>query len=91
VNRVAHEVGAHHDPFGQKILEVVVAEAGQPRPQPDVGGQRGLGLQAGQVPDRITGRPRGPAQQELAVQGGAVQVQVAEPVHRVQPRAAAAA
>lgn len=63
VNGVAHEVGTHHDPFHQKIFEIVVAEAGQPRPQSDVGRQGGLGLQPGQVPDRVQGGPRGPAEQ----------------------------
>jgi hypothetical protein len=44
----------------------LVGEAGQPRPQPDVGREGGLGLQAGQVPDRVPGGPLVPAQQELA-------------------------
>ena len=73
VNGVAEQVGAHHGPFGQKVLKMLVTEAGQPRPQPDVRRERGLGLQRGQVLDRLPGGPGVPAQQQLAVQGGAVQ------------------
>jgi hypothetical protein len=72
VDGVAHEVGTHHGPFGQKIFELLMTEAGEPRPQTYVRSQRGLGLQAGQVPDRRPGRHRGPAQQQLALQRGAV-------------------
>ncbi len=42
-------------------------ETGEAGPQAYVRSQRGLGLQAGQVPDRRAGRPRVAAQQELAV------------------------
>jgi len=73
VNGVAEQVGAHHGPFGQKVLKMLVTEAGQPRPQPDVRRERSLGLQRGQVLDRLPGGPGVPAQQQLAVQGGAVQ------------------
>jgi hypothetical protein len=72
VDRVTHQVGAKHGPFGKKILQFLLTEAGQPRPQPDVRGQRGLGLQAGQVTDRVPGRHRGPVEQQLAVQRGAM-------------------
>ena len=55
-----------------------MTEAGQPRPQAYVRGQRSLGLQAGQVPDCLPGRHRRPAQQQLALQRGAVQHPQAE-------------
>jgi hypothetical protein len=80
VNGVAEQVGAHHGPFGQQVFKSFVAEAGQPRPQPDVGREGGLGLQGGQVLDRLPGGPGVPVQQQLAVQGGAVQRADAEPV-----------
>jgi hypothetical protein len=76
VDRVAHEVGTHHDPFRQKVFEVVVAEAGQPRPQPGVRHLAGLGLQARQVRDRVAGPPPQALRQQLAVQGGAVELPV---------------
>ena len=79
VDRVAHQVSAKHGPFGNKLLQLLMTEAGQPRPQPDVRGQRGLGLQAGQVPDRLQGGQRGPVEQQLAVQRGAVQRPQAQP------------
>ena len=66
VDRVAHQVSAKHGPFGNKLLQLLMTEAGQPRPQPDVRGQRGLGLQAGQMTDRLQGGQRGPVEQELA-------------------------
>jgi hypothetical protein len=88
VNRVPHQVGAYHGPFGHEVLQLLLTEAGQPRPQPDVRGQRGLGLQAGQVPDRVPGRHRGPVEQQLAVQRGAVQGAQAQAV-RGHARAAA--
>ena len=47
VDRVPHQVGTYHGPFGNKVLQFLMTEAGQPGPQPDVRGQRGLGLQAG--------------------------------------------
>jgi hypothetical protein len=72
VDGVAHEVGTHHGPFGQKIFELLMTEASEPRPETYVRSQRGLGLQAGQVPDRRPGRHRDPAQQQLALQRGAV-------------------
>ena len=81
MNRVAHEVSAHHGSFGQKIFEVFVAETGQPRPQPYVGREGGLGLQAGQVADRGQGGLLSPAQQELAGQGGPVELELVEAVH----------
>ena len=37
---VAHEVGTHHGPFGQKVFELLMTEAGEPRPE--VGGTRRL-------------------------------------------------
>jgi hypothetical protein len=72
VNGVAHLVGTHDGPFGRKIFQLLRTEAGEPRPQPDVRGQRGLGLRAGQVPDGLPGRHRGPAQKQLAFERGAV-------------------
>ena len=59
--------------FGQKVVKFFVAEAGQPGPQPHVGREGSLGLQAPQVPDRLLRGHGGPAQQELAVERGAVQ------------------
>ena len=88
VDRVAHQVSAKHGPFGNKLLQLLMTEAGQPRPQPDVRGQRGLGLQAGQVADRVQGGQRGPVEQQLAVQRGAVQGPQAQAV-RGHARAAA--
>ena len=88
VDRVTHQVGAKHGPFGQKIFQGLVTEAGQPRPQPDVRGQRGLSLQVGQVADRVPRRHRGPVEQQLAVQRGAVQRAQAQAV-RGHARAAA--
>ena len=73
VNGVAHEVSAQHGSFGQKGLKVFGTETDQAGPQAHVRGQRGLGLQASQVPDRRGGRPRVAAQQELAAERGAVQ------------------
>ena len=86
VNGVTHEMGTHDGPFGQKIFELLMTETGEPRPQAYVRGQRGLGLQAGQVLDRLPGRQRGPAQQQLALQRGAVQRPQAEPVRSHGPR-----
>jgi hypothetical protein len=88
VDGVAHQVSAKHGPFGHQVLQVLMTEAGQPRPQPDVRGQRGLGLQAGQVADRIEGRQRSPVEQQLARQRGAVQCPQVQAV-RAHPRAAA--
>ncbi len=50
---------------------------GQPGAEFDPG-QRGL-AEAGQVADRVEGGHRGPVEQELAVQGGAVQRPQAQP------------
>ena len=72
-------MSAKHGPFGNKLLQLLMTEACQPRPQPDVRGQRGLRLQAGQAADRVEGGQRGPAEQELAVQRGAVQRSQAQP------------
>ena len=58
-----------------------MAETGQPRPQPYVGREGGLGLQAGQVADRGQGGQRSAAQEELAGQGGAVELALVEAVH----------
>ena len=88
VDGVTHQVGAYHGPFGQKIPQFLMTEAGQPRPQPDVRGQRGLGLQPGQVPDRLPGGQPGAVQQQLARQRGAVQRAQAQPAG-THPRAAA--
>ncbi len=79
VDRVAHQVSAEHGPFGNQVLQLLMTEAGQPRPQPDVRRQRGLRLQAGQAADRGEGGHRGPVEQELAVQRGAVQRPQAQP------------
>jgi hypothetical protein len=73
VDRVAHEVGAEGNSFGQKIFEVLGTETGQPGLEPDVRSPRGLGLQAGQVGDGLAGGQCGRAEQELAAEGGAVQ------------------
>jgi hypothetical protein len=73
VDGVAHQMGAYHRPFGKYLFQMVRTESGEPRPQPHVRGQRRLGLHPGQVRDRLAGGQRGPAQQQLALQRGAVQ------------------
>ena len=91
MDRVAHEVGAEGNSFGQKVFEVVGTETGEPGPQADVRRQRGLGLQAGQVGEGLAGRQSGRLQQELAGEGGAVQRPGGEPVsgHGAGQRASA--
>ena len=79
VDSGAHDGGTDHRPFGQKIGEIFRAEAGKPRPQPQVGRVGGLCLKSGQVPERLPRRERVPAQQELAVERGAVQGALAQP------------
>ena len=85
MDRVAEEVGPHHGSFGQKVFKFLVAEAGQPGPEPHVGREGRLGLQASQVPHRLLRGHRGPAQQELAVERGAVQFAQAQAVCHGQP------
>jgi hypothetical protein len=85
VDGVAEQVGPDHAPFGQKVLKFLMAEVGQPGPQPHVGREGRLGLQARQVLDRLLRGHRGPAQEELAVERGAVQGQQAQTVCHGQP------
>jgi hypothetical protein len=66
VDRVAHEVGAEGDSFGQKIFEVLGTETGEPGLEPDVRSAGGLGLQAGQVGDGLGGGQGGAVEEQLA-------------------------
>jgi hypothetical protein len=67
---------------GQEVFELAGTEAGQPGLQADVRRERSLGLQAAQVPDGRQCWLRLAAQQQLAFQGGAVQLEQTEAARR---------
>jgi hypothetical protein len=53
VNRAAHHVGAHGPALRDQVRELARLEIGQSGPEADVGGERGLRLEAGDVLDRV--------------------------------------
>ena len=60
-------------PVLQGLRQGLAAEAGQPRPQPDVAGRRVLRLEAADLLDRLGDGQRRALQEELAGEQGAVQ------------------
>jgi hypothetical protein len=78
VERRAHERALDDAPLGDRSIEVGRPEAGEPRPEPDVGRCRLLGLEA---TDPFRGRHDvevGAFQEQLPGEGRAVQLSLAE-------------
>ena len=74
VDRPAHERQPHGLARLEQPLQLLGAEALEPRPERDVRILRLLRLQADEVLDRLGGRPLHPPEQELPLQQGPIQL-----------------
>ena len=73
VDRPAHQRHPHDGPIDQQVGELLAPEVHEAGPEPDVRGVRGLGLHPDEMLERRRDRQRGPAQEELSIERGAVQ------------------
>jgi len=89
VHGVAHQVQPDHLALLGQRRQLGRREASQPGPQPDVGGERRLGLHPCQVLDRVDRGRRRAVQQELAGQRGTAQAPLGQRGgHRGGPKTA---
>jgi hypothetical protein len=85
MDRRAHEGDPHRPPLGEQGRDILGPALGESGPQPHIPGVRSLRLQADEVLDGLQRGEVGAAQEQLPVEGGAVEGAAGQRQHAGTP------